>query len=242
MSPLKLLLIESDANRAAKLLDDLATDSLDVFHVCDSNDAAEALRLKNFDVILLGSADAASSLSAEVAGSPRAPLIVGIGLPPDSPGISASVSATEARDLPAQLFSLQEARLCEFQEGDSGLVAFDLGAFREQMGQDEDLIKEIISLFRTESSAQVRDLAIALRAEDFPRVSRLAHSLKGSLGSLYALRARYWAAALETNAAAVNAGRSEQCFAALQSELLELERHLRSTVPEQTGDSPALLH
>lgn len=242
MTPLKLLLVETDASRAAELLDDLAGSALDVFHVRDSHDAAEALRLKNFDMVLLNSADAASSLSAAVSGSAAAPLIVGIGLGADAPGISASLSSTGTGDLAAQLLTLQQAHLAGSNEGAAELTVLDLAAFREQMGEDEDLIKEIVSLFLAESSAQVLEIDSALAGGDFSRVTRLAHSLKGSLGSLYAVRSRYWANMLEASAATADGARSEQCFGALRAELAQLEPLLRSLVPEQSGDSSALLH
>lgn len=242
MTPLKLLLVETDANRAAELLNDLSAGSLDVFHVRDPLDAAEALRLKKFDMVLLNSADAASSLNAAVSGFASAPLIVGIGLDADAPGISASLPGKDNGDLAAQLLTLQQAHLAGSHEGAPELTILDLAAFREQMGEDEELIKEIVSLFLTESSAQVLEIDSALAIGDFSRVTRLAHSLKGSLGSLYAVRSRHWANVLEASAAKADAARSEQSFNALQAELAELEPLLRSLVPEQSGDSSALLN
>jgi HPt (histidine-containing phosphotransfer) domain-containing protein len=242
MTPLKLLLVETDASRAAELMGDLSGSSLDVFHVRDPEDAAEALRLKKFDMVLLNSADAASSLTAVVSGSPSAPLIVGIGLEADAPGISASLPRKDNPDLAAQLLTLQQAHRAGRDEGVSELTILDIAAFRDQMGEDEDLIKEIVSLFLTESSAQVLEIDSALARGDFSRVARLAHSLKGSLGSLYALRSRHWANMLEASAAAANAGRSEQCFGALRAELVQLEPLLRSIVAGQADDSSALLH
>jgi HPt (histidine-containing phosphotransfer) domain-containing protein len=242
MTPLKLLLVETDASRAAELLDDLSGASLDVFHVRDPQDAAEALRLKKFDMVLLNCADAASSLNAAVRESASAPLIVGLGLDAGAPGISASLPRKDNRDLAAQLLTLQQAHLAGSHEGAPGLTVLDLAAFREQMGEDEELIKEIVCLFLTESSAQVVEINSALASGDFSRVTRLAHSLKGSLGSLYAVRSRYWANMLEASAAKADAARSEQYFIALRAELAELEPLLRSLVPEQSGDSSALLH
>jgi HPt (histidine-containing phosphotransfer) domain-containing protein len=242
MTPLKLLLVEKDASRAAELLHDLSGGSVDVFHVRDPHDAAEALSLKNFDMVLLNSADGASSLTAVVRGSPSAPMIVGIGVDADALGISASLPRKSDGNLAAQLLTLQEAHRAPSDDGAHDLATLDLPAFREQMGEDDDLIKEIVSLFLTESSAQVLELDSALAGGDFPRVTRVAHSLKGSLGSLYAVRSRYWADMLETSAAAANAARSEQCFSALRAELVQLEPLLRSFVAAQSDDSSALLH
>jgi HPt (histidine-containing phosphotransfer) domain-containing protein len=242
MTPLKLLLVETDACRAAELMDDLSARSLEVFHVRDAQDAAEALSLKKFDMVLLNSADAASRLSAAVSGTAAAPLIVGIGLDSDAPGVSASLPRKNGADLAAQLLALQQAHLSGSDEGAPELTVLDLSAFREQMGDDEELIKEIVALFLSESSAQVLQIDNALASGDFSRVTRLAHSLKGSLGSLYAVRSRYWANMLEASAAAANGARSEQCFRALRAELAELEPLLRSLMAEQAGDSSALLH
>lgn len=242
MNSLKLLLVQENADRAAELLDNLAHASFDVFHVENPDDAAEALRLKNFDMVLLDSVDAASSLASAVKESPEAPLIVGIGLDAAAPGVSASVPDSKTGDLAMQLLRLQQAHVCRADETVSRLAIFDLPALRQQLAGDQELMNEIIALFFSESAAQIQEIETALVAGEFPRVSRLAHSLKGSLGSLCAFRSRYWADTLDASAGSLDASRCQQCLIALKTELLHLEPLLRSAISAQPGDSPALLH
>ena len=56
---------------------------------------------------------------------------------------------------------------------------------------------EIIDLFLEERATQMEDMSEALELGDFPRLSRAAHTIKGSFGSLHAPRARLRANDLE---------------------------------------------
>jgi HPt (histidine-containing phosphotransfer) domain-containing protein len=58
----------------------------------------------------------------------------------------------------------------------------------------------------------------------------LAHSLKGSLGSLHAARARHWAQMLESAAAAGDMERSRTAFAALRDAIDEVAPDLRKVL------------
>lgn len=107
------------------------------------------------------------------------------------------------------------------------LAGFDFAAFREQMGEDRDLMSEIVGLFFEESGAQLRNLRDSLTANEFDAVSRVAHSLKGSLGSIHAGRARHWAAALETSAVAKDHQRSERCLSSLEKAVAALTPELQ---------------
>src|SRR6185437_13261128 len=91
----------------------------------------------------------------------------------------------------------------------SRLPIFDLPGFRQQMGDDPDLMREIVGIFFEESAGQMRELSETMSRGEIGRASRLAHSLKGSLGSLHAARARHWAQTLEAAAAAGDSGRSQ---------------------------------
>ena len=98
------------------------------------------------------------------------------------------------------------------------------------MGGDTDLMREIVGIYFEESAGQMRDLAEALDRGENTRASRLAHSLKGSLGSLHAARARHWAQTLESAAAAGEAERSRSAFAALRDAVEELAPDLRKVL------------
>jgi HPt (histidine-containing phosphotransfer) domain-containing protein len=66
-----------------------------------------------------------------------------------------------------------------------------------------------------------------LITKEFQPASRVAHSLKGSLGSLHAPRARHWAQTLELAAASGDGERYRQSFSALEQSLSDLEPKLQ---------------
>jgi HPt (histidine-containing phosphotransfer) domain-containing protein len=85
---------------------------------------------------------------------------------------------------------------------------------------------EIIDLFAAECAEELPALATSLAGEDFERGSRVAHSLKGSLGSLHAARARRHAADLEMAARERNALDYARALASLSAEITTLQTHL----------------
>lgn len=92
-------------------------------------------------------------------------------------------------------------------------VLEELRTFSEE---DQDLAEELISLFLEDSPAQLLALQAALRETNLPEVERRSHRLKGSAGSIGALRLR------------------EICA--------EIEEHARHGQPPQDVDSGALMH
>jgi HPt (histidine-containing phosphotransfer) domain-containing protein len=66
-----------------------------------------------------------------------------------------------------------------------------------------------------------------LNSNEYNGASRIAHSLKGALGSIHAERARHWAAALESATAAGDHERSRQCLISLEKTLAILQPELR---------------
>ena len=87
---------------------------------------------------------------------------------------------------------------------------------------------EIIDLFLDERKRQEPEMRDALLAKKFDQLSRAAHTIKGSLGSLHALRARAHAQTLEL---AAKDGDEDICWeslAALEADLVDLEPELRT--------------
>jgi HPt (histidine-containing phosphotransfer) domain-containing protein len=72
--------------------------------------------------------------------------------------------------------------------------------FEEQVGYDNELMVEIIDLFLEERKGQVTGMADCVANSDWDSLSKIAHTIKGSLGSLHAARARSRAQELETAA------------------------------------------
>ncbi len=156
------------------------------------------------------------------------PLLIGLGTEDDSPGVDAAVPLTEGPEVLAAIVRLHRFRQKAGSDAPSRLTAFDPPAFRRQMGEDEELMHEIISLFFTESAGQLKDIRNALSVGDYQRASRLAHSLKGSLGSLHALQGRHWAHRLEMSAADCDDDLCRHSLSALEKAISELEPMLRS--------------
>ena len=94
---------------------------------------------------------------------------------------------------------------------------------------DRELAVEIINLFLDECIGQVSEMQQALADGNLPLLSRVAHTIKGSLGSLHASRSRFCAQELEL---AAKHGEGESCgplldkligeLAALRPELIQL--------------------
>jgi HPt (histidine-containing phosphotransfer) domain-containing protein len=99
--------------------------------------------------------------------------------------------------------------------------------FEEQVGGDRELMVEIIDLFFEEGQRQVAEMRLTLASGDFTQLSRLAHTIKGSLGSLRATRARWRAHELESAAGGQDPTRCSQSFSAFERDLNELEPELR---------------
>jgi HPt (histidine-containing phosphotransfer) domain-containing protein len=86
--------------------------------------------------------------------------------------------------------------------------AVDVAELRSQVANDDDLLGELIDLFLSEQALQSAELKQAVLDDDFRKTSRVAHTIKGSLASLHAKKARLLAQALEQAAQQEN---PEQC-------------------------------
>ena len=95
--------------------------------------------------------------------------------------------------------------------------------FEEQVGGDRELMVEIIDLFLEERKQQVLDMRAAVKMSDLDALSKLAHTIKGSLGSLHAPRARARAQELEIAARDEKRDLARQWFVALERDLEDLE-------------------
>lgn len=102
------------------------------------------------------------------------------------------------------------------------LVSFDPDGFRDLLGDNAELMEEIIGLFLEESSTQVAEMDDCVASQDFEMLSKVAHTLKGSLGTLHAPRARSHAQALESAAIEKAGAVCEHNLSLLKEDLSEL--------------------
>jgi HPt (histidine-containing phosphotransfer) domain-containing protein len=93
----------------------------------------------------------------------------------------------------------------------------------DQVGGDQELMVEIIDLFTEERKQQVVEMREALNSADWESMAKLAHTIKGSLGSLHALRARSRAQELETAARDRKGELCRHWLTTLEQDLEELE-------------------
>jgi HPt (histidine-containing phosphotransfer) domain-containing protein len=92
------------------------------------------------------------------------------------------------------------------------LPIFEPEEFCAQIANDCDLIVEIIDVFLVEQRQQMTEMRQALASGDYERLARVAHTMKGSLGSLHAPRAR---SALQELELAAKQQLEQECTSAL---------------------------
>ena len=95
----------------------------------------------------------------------------------------------------------------------------------ERLEGDQDFLRELLQLFRTDSQTMLMKAREALAQEDLAEMSRAAHTLKGMLKNLSMSATAELAAALET--AARNGARVEA-----EALLERLDRSLAGIMPE----------
>ena len=101
---------------------------------------------------------------------------------------------------------------------------------RQNCGNDESLVQEVLELFRTEAEGLVRDVETAVAAKDALAIKRSAHRLKGALVSLAAGPTTECARALELCGAGGKLDQAPALFAKLQQEMSRLMHTL--SVPQ----------
>lgn len=235
MSSSRLLLVEEDTARAIRISAALQTEGSRILHTHGLAEAKEALSIEQFDFILISSTTHATAIAGELFViarrlSPPVPLAV-YGECERKLCDAVIPSSLSPGGLPHELDRIRNLQPAHQDSAASQLPEFDRDAFHEQMAGDSDLMQEIISIFFEESATQLKNLENALQAQEFPQASRLAHSLKGSLGSLHAAQARYWAQALETAAAAGDSSRCGRYLSALAESVSALEPRLKELLP-----------
>ncbi len=242
-SSLRILLVEGDERQADQLLSLLDGSGHSAIPVPDLSEAAEALSIQRFDLILLGSGqsleDSASfvaklrNLEAGQRFDPRAGVL---GCSP-SLGGAAFLDGSLPDKFDPQVLADAVSRSQAAGQGTTASTERDPAAaspifeqdqFEEQCANETGLMIEIIDLFSTEQDRELPAMAQALAAADFERLSRLAHTLKGSLGALHAPRAHRRAQSLEMAAKDQNCGVCAAALHALEHDLIELNCLLSS--------------
>jgi len=215
MSTLRVLLVDADCQESARLSTLLSGADQTVLAAGDLNEAAEALQLERFDAVLLG-ASVPSAAVPEFAANVRHLEQKQLGYRVPLFSISASIPEEQgwspAQESPldgylAEQFNsdtltsairmLESSISLHSNDADPSSRIFLPNEFREQCGDDPELMAEIIDLFLVEQDKELRNMKDALAGEDYEQLSYTAHTLKGSLGSLHAAESRRCAESLE---------------------------------------------
>ena len=249
MKSLRVLLIESSAGESDRVAKCLESGSHAVLPAAGVDEAVQALRFQHFDAVMLSSRLFSSDLGvirenlnrSQGGGvaQRRIPLFCYTASHLERPTAAELARYQVEACLPEQcdeaFFSQMIAGLASqlgsrgggtSDDPDALLPALNANEFREQVGFDSELMVEIIDLFLTESDKQLLDMRNALQSGDLLTVSRVAHSLKGSLGSLYATQAAARAQNLEQAGKAGNTEVSSRTFLLLEESLQALKPEL----------------
>lgn len=247
-NPLRVLVIECDGQKLRRINTVLTEAQYDVLSAESFSDAAEALQIQRFDAVLVGSAGN-SKEQAEFTAVLRqiekssgvvckTPVLLCSGSVPNHAWRATQEDGVDAylpEEFVAATFTDAVVRLAQAvspsskapkEANSADLPVFDPDKFQAQVAYDNDLLVEIIDLFLAERRVQVEDMRAALAASDFTRLGRVAHTIKGSLGSLHAAQARTHAQELEMAAKAADAQVCRFCLAVLEQDLDALEPKL----------------
>jgi HPt (histidine-containing phosphotransfer) domain-containing protein len=229
MSSSRLLLVEENRIQADSLSSALELDNIESFHANNLADAKDALSLQQFDLVLISAGISLMAGELVTLAKRLSPRISVLAYGDGDKGACDAVipSSVPQAALGSEIKRLSMLASVDQERMGAELATFDLAAFQQQMGGDNDLMSEIVTIFFEESADQLKRLRDASAVKDFHIVSRLAHSLKGSLGSLHAARARHWAQALEAAGVAADDARCGRCLSALEQSISELEPSLR---------------
>jgi HPt (histidine-containing phosphotransfer) domain-containing protein len=215
-----------------------------VISVNNLDDANEALLIQRFEAVLLGAALPSTDVAAFSAkireldrrsgsGNRTAVLSVIPESAMDAPSVSSGVDGFLSQAADPETVTLAIARLASAigtespsQGAEQELLVLDVEQLKEQVAYDDELLVELIDLFLSERARQSQEMEEAFHAGEFDHLSRIAHTIKGSLGSLHALAAKANAQGLELSAKAHDEAKSRSFLVALERDLNVLEGHL----------------
>ena len=121
-----------------------------------------------------------------------------------------------------------------FSDGAAGRPVLDVERMRGQLGDDDELVADIIRLYLDDAPIRLHAIAAAIDARDVARLRAEAHTVKGSAGALSAQRVVDAARALEMVAESGDLGLAAPRYAALVSEAERLAAVLREFQTEKS--------
>jgi two-component system, sensor histidine kinase and response regulator len=245
LNTLRVLLIDGDARQSQIILSRLASANHIVLPASGFEEAAEALCQQKFDAVLLASplpADGVADFTKKLRTlemSQRASRTAILSISPDlfddsawhsseEAGIDGYLSeGFEAEALTTAVTSFATAVCAPKENHDdpvsANLSIFDPEKFKAQVAYDRDLMIEIIDLFLSEQRVQIAEMEEALANRQYEHLYLVAHTIKGSLGSLHAAVGRLRAEELETAAKEQDYQRCFHLLSVLKRDMESLE-------------------
>jgi len=115
----------------------------------------------------------------------------------------------------------------------AGRPVLDVGEMRERLGDDDELVADVIRLYLDDYPTRIAAMRAAIDARDTVRLRAEAHALKGGASALSAQRVAEAARALEAVGAAGDLALAGQHFAVLVAESEQLAVVLRGLEKEK---------
>lgn len=255
MPTLRVLLVDNNPENSGRVAGLLEQASHAVLPAADLHEATLALDLQQFDAVIVASQVMSEDLLAfrkdlaRVEQNSRPPVRIPVVCYTTGSAHSPSTADLARYQVDAvlpsnfeelafsQLMNNLAARLSSHSPDGSSvsMPVFDSAEFAEQVGFDPDLIVEIIDLFLSDCDVQVMSMLTILANNDLLTLSRLAHSLKGSLASLYARPSAASAQRLETAGKVGDREGSTTALTALERDLAALKPQLIAFRNAQSG-------
>ena len=110
--------------------------------------------------------------------------------------------------------------------------AWNLAELLERVDNDQELLRDLLNIFKEDFPLTMRSLESAVAAEDLKEAARLAHTLKGMLSSLGGVRTAAAAARLEVIASAGETASLKGALEALKCEAASLLPELQAYMAE----------
>jgi HPt (histidine-containing phosphotransfer) domain-containing protein len=236
---LRVLLVGVDSSLADQICARLASASHSVFAANDLEEASEALDIQRFDAVLLGPYVETNAIRTfteklrRIEAGQRQPgraTIFSFQSDPETNDFRPEAYLPPSFD-PAMLTkTIAELRQKASSELSSHaeLPVFDLEKLQSQTGNDRELMIEIAGLFLHDHGNQMAQMRQALDSKDYTQLSYLAHTLKGSLGTLGGVLCWYRAQQLEWAAKQGNEEACRDSFRLLEAGLATFLPHLHS--------------
>lgn len=127
---------------------------------------------------------------------------------------------------------LSKTRYAQHHLSASSLSGVDLAGLIElremQIGNEPDIVNELVNLFRRDTPQRLAAIRLALAATDFLTAQRETHEIRGSCAELGAYEMSFLSAELEEIEQPAQAERCEDLLTKLETEFVRVRQALNS--------------